>query len=101
MGFVTGLVIGLAAGAGGAVYYSMQTGRDLRDEFRQIRSELGQRDFEALGNHLEDRFKELQTSLETSLSQLSKSAGKAVEDVADSAESVAEDAAEAAESTEE
>jgi gas vesicle protein len=92
MGFVTGLVIGLVAGAGGAVYYSLQTGRDLREEFGQIRSELQQRDFEALGSHLEDRFKELQASLEERLSQAGKTAGSAAKDVAEDAASAAEEA---------
>ena len=95
MGFVTGLVIGLAAGAGGAVYYSMQTGRDLRDEFRQIKSELQQRDFEALGNHLEDRFKELQASLEERLSQAARTASDAADEATTAAETAVDEATEA------
>jgi len=93
VGFIMGLSIGLVTGAAGAVYYSVQTGRDLREEFRQIRSELQQRDFDALGSHLEDRFKELQTSLEERLSQASKGAREAADEAAKTAASASEEAA--------
>ena len=64
MSFIIGLLSGLLVGAAGAVMYSVQTGRDLRQEFEQARREIDQRDFDALGRHLEERFKELQSSLE-------------------------------------
>jgi hypothetical protein len=93
MRFLVGLVGGLVAGAAGAVWYSQQTGRDLRAEFDQVRAELKARDFEALGNHLEDRFKELQASVEKSLADAAEKADKAVDEAAAGASDVAGDAA--------
>lgn len=98
MRFTMGLSIGLVAGAAGAVYYSLQTGRDLREEFRQIRHEVQQRDFEALGSHLEDRFKELQAGIEERLSQTSRTAKEAASDSAEAVQSAADEAAEPVES---
>ena len=74
MGFVMGLLTGLVFGAVGAVLYSVQTGRDLRDEFEQVRSDVQRRDFDALGGRLEERFKELQGSLEERIGQARDSA---------------------------
>ena len=92
MGFFTGLLVGLVTGAAAAVLYSVQTGRDLRQEFELMRSEVQQRDFDALGKHLEDRFKELQAGLEERLSQARDAASKAADDAAGAAESAAGEA---------
>jgi gas vesicle protein len=99
MGFVMGLLTGLVAGAVGAVLYSVQTGRDLREEFDQMRSDVQRRDFDALGNRLEARFKELQGSLEERMAQARDSSKKAADDVAKDVASAADSAAEAADKT--
>jgi gas vesicle protein len=93
MRFIVGVLGGLVAGAAGAVWYSQQTGRDLRAEFEQVRAEIKARDFDALGAHLEDRFKELQASLDKLSSEAGQEARKAGKDGADSAKSAAKDAA--------
>ena len=85
MGFFMGLLVGLVTGAAGAVLYTVQTGRDLRQEFEIMRSEVQQRDFDALGKHLEDRFRELQSGLEERLAQARETASKAADDVASGA----------------
>jgi gas vesicle protein len=85
MGFIIGVLSGLLVGAAGAVLYTVQTGRDLRQEFDQVRSEIQQRDFDALGKHLEERFKELQTGLEERLGQARETATQAAESVGDAA----------------
>src|SRR3990172_5567355 len=95
MGFILGLLGGLVAGAAGAVFYSQQTGRDLREEFQQIRSEIKARDFEALSTHLEDRFKELQSSIEKLVAEASQQAAKTTGDMAESVEPAADDVREA------
>ena len=96
MGFFTGLLVGLVTGAAAAVLYSVQTGRDLRQEFELMRSEIQQRDFEALGRHLEERFRELQAGLEERISQAreaaSETSSQAAETVMPSAESTEETA---------
>ena len=98
MSFIVGLLSGLLVGAAGAVLYTVQTGRDLRQEFEQVRSEIQQRDFDALGKHLEERFKELQTGLEERLAQARESATQAAESAGDAAaEATDNDGAEAAE----
>ena len=77
MGFIIGVLSGLLVGAAGAVLYTVQTGRDLRQEFEQARAEIQQRDFDALGKHLEDRFRELQASLEERFAQTAEAAERA------------------------
>jgi gas vesicle protein len=90
MSFIVGLLSGLLVGAAGAVLYTVQTGRDLRQEFDQVRTEIQQRDFDALGKHLEERFKELQTGLEERLAQARESATQAAESAGDAAAEAAE-----------
>jgi gas vesicle protein len=92
MGFFMGLLVGLVTGAAGAVLYTVQTGRDLRQEFEQMRSEVQQRDFDALGKHLEDRFRELQSGLEERITQARDTAAKAADDTAEAVESAADEA---------
>ena len=89
MGFIIGLLSGLLVGAAGAVLYTVQTGRDLRQEFDQVRSEIQQRDFDALGKHLEDRFKELQASLEDRLADARESATRATDQASAAADASA------------
>jgi gas vesicle protein len=89
MRFIVGLLGGLVAGAAGAVWYSQQTGRDLREEFEQVRAEIKARDFDALGAHLEDRFKELQASLEKLAADTGQQAKSTAKEAAEEAEKVA------------
>ena len=78
---------GSLIGAAGAVLYSVQTGRDLRKEFEQVRAEVQRRDLDALGKHLEERFKELQVGLEERVAQARETSTKAVDEAAEKAES--------------
>jgi prefoldin subunit 5 len=80
------------------VWYSQQTGRDLRAEFQQIRTEIQARDFDALGSHLEDRIKELQTSIDKLGKEAGEKTGKAAEDVSAAAKSATKEAVGAASS---
>jgi gas vesicle protein len=75
MKFILGLLTGLVLGAVGTVAYSLQSGRDLREAFDEVRSDLDQRDFEALGTRLEARVSELQTRLEERIAQVRDRAG--------------------------
>ena len=84
--FIIGLVTGAAIGVAAAQASQGQSGQDLRAEFERIRNDLQQRDFDALGAHLEERFKELQSSLEARFAE--------VEELAEEAEEAAEEAAE-------
>jgi gas vesicle protein len=93
MGFVIGLLVGLVTGAAAAVLYTVQTGRDLRQEFEIMRSEVQERDFDALGKHLEDRFRELQTGLEERLSQARDATSRATDEAADAVDAAATDEA--------
>jgi gas vesicle protein len=92
------LFSGVVAGVAGAVWYSQQTGRDLRAEFQQIRTEIKARDFDALGSHLEDRIKELQTSIDKLGKEASEKSGKAADDASAAAKSAAKEAVGAASS---
>ena len=70
MKFIVGLLTGMVLGAVGAVAYSVTTGRDLREEYAGLRGDIDNRDFEALGNRLEERFNELQATLQERASQI-------------------------------
>ncbi len=86
--FILGLVSGAAIGVAAATISAGDSGRDIRAEFEHIRADIEKRDFEALGTHLEERFKELQASLEERFSEVQKSADGIVEE----AEAAADDA---------
>ena len=85
MKFILGLLTGLVLGAVGTVAYSLQSGRDLREAFDEVRSDLDQRDFEALGTRLEARVAELQTRLEERIAQVRDRAGTTADEVAEGA----------------
>ncbi len=95
--FLFGLVTGVAIGAAAANMSQGQSGLDLRAEFDRIRSDLQQGDFEAFGNRLESRLKDLQTSLEARFSEVQQ----AVEEAAAEADAAAEEAEEAADEADE
>jgi gas vesicle protein len=96
MKFVVGFLSGLVLGAVGAVAYSVQSGRDLREAFDEVRSDLNKRDLEALGSRLEARFAEMQAQLESRIGQVRERATTAVDGAAETAQAAAEDAAETA-----
>lgn len=98
--FIVGLVAGVAIGAA-AASASQASGRDLRAEFELIRRDLEKRDFEALGTHLEERFKELQSYLETRWAEASAEAEEAMGGAEEAMGETEEAAAEAAEEVEE
>jgi gas vesicle protein len=77
--FVLGLVTGVVVGVAAATISSSESGQDIRVEFERIRSDIEKRDFEALGTHLEERFKELQANLEERFAQMGDQAGEAGE----------------------
>ena len=60
MRFILGLLTGLVLGAVGAVAYSIQSGRDLRDAVEQIRAELDDRDMDALGARFQAAMTQMQ-----------------------------------------
>jgi gas vesicle protein len=101
MRFVVGLVAGAAIGVAGAVYYSVKSGRDLREvagEFvGQVRSELENRDLDSLTSRIEARVGQVQGQVEELVADAQSSAGEAADAAGDTAEdAVAEDAADAA-----
>jgi gas vesicle protein len=96
MKFVVGFLAGLVLGAVGAVAYSVQSGRDLREAFDEVRSDLNKRDLEALGSRLEARFAEMQAQIESRIGQVRERATTAVDDAAETSEASVADAAETA-----
>lgn len=93
--FVLGLVSGVAIGAAAANLSQGQSGQDIRAEFERIRNDLQERNFDALGAHLEERFKELQANLEERFAEVQEAADEAndaVEDAAEEAEEAIEEA---------
>jgi gas vesicle protein len=103
MKFILGLLTGTVIGAVGAVAYSMQTGRDLRDAIDDVRADLNSRDLDALGSRLEVRFNEMQAQIESRIGQVREraeaaagNAGEAVEEKVDETVEAAANAAETA-----
>ena len=99
--FVLGLISGIAIGAAAANLSQGQSGQDLRAEFDRIRNDLQDGNFDALGAHLEERFKELQSSLEERFAEFQEAAAEAADETVEAEEEVAEAAEEAAEAAEE
>jgi len=93
-GFLAGIVVGFAA----AVTYSVQTDRDLREEYAGARSDISKGDFDALGARLEARVAEMQALVEARVSQMRGTDGtaEAIEEAAEEAVEAAEEAAEQA-----
>jgi len=97
MRFVFGFVSGVIVGAAAAVLYSVQTGRDLREEYEQVRGDIQNRDMEALGARLENRFRELQAVVEDRIAQAREAAEDQAEEASEAAAEAADAAAEAIE----
>ena len=74
MKLVVGFLSGLVIGAVGAVAYSVQSGRDLREAFEEVRGDLSKGDLDALGARLESRVTEMQAQLETRIAQVREKA---------------------------
>lgn len=102
MKVVVGFLGGLVIGAAGAVAYSVQTGRDLREVLQEVRSEISKGDLDALGARLESSVAQMQVQLETRIAQVRELTNVAeeaevkaaeVEAAVDAAVDAAEDAA--------
>ncbi len=96
MKVVVGFLSGLVIGAVGAVAYSVQTGRDLREVFEEVRSEISKGDLDALGARVESAVAEMQVQLDTRIAQvrdLTASVSGDAGDVAGDLAAAADDAA--------
>ena len=98
MRFILGVITGFAAGTAAAMLTSGKSGAELRMEFERIRSDIQERDFEALGAQLEERLKDLQTNLDKFLKQASDKSADAGSEAAATFESAAAEASDAMES---
>jgi gas vesicle protein len=72
-----------------------KSGDELRMEFERFRREVQKGDMDALGSHLEERFKELQAGLEQRISAISDAAKDVQAQASEAADSVAEGVSEA------
>lgn len=94
MGFMTGVVTGVALAAGAAAWYMSRSGERFRDQYRVDRK-LGE-----LGDQLESRTREIQTSVNAQLADMrakSKGAESTAGDALDSLDSLDSAQASAAE----
>jgi gas vesicle protein len=101
MKFILGLLTGAVIGAVGAVAYSMQTGRDLRDALDDVRADLSSRDLDALGARLEARFNEMQAQVESRIGQVRERAEAAAGNAGEAVDAAVEDTTQAAEAAQE
>jgi hypothetical protein len=91
--FILGLVSGVAIGVAAASASQTQGGQDLRAEFDRMRADLQEGNYDAVGAHLEERFKELQISLEERFAEVEDAAAEVADD-GDDAAGAAEEAVE-------
>lgn len=96
MRFIIGAVAGFAAGVAAATLTAGKSADDLRAEFERFRLEVQKADMDALGSHIEERFKDLQAGLEKRISQLGSSAQEVADDANGKARKAADDAADKA-----
>jgi len=86
MRFLIGVITGFAAGMAAATLTAGKSSDELRAEFDRFRSEIQKRDMDALGSHLEERLKELQSGLDERLAAITDAAGSLARDAASSAQ---------------
>jgi ElaB/YqjD/DUF883 family membrane-anchored ribosome-binding protein len=86
MKFVTGLLTGIALGAAGAVYYSVKSGKDLRATYEDVRAEIDDRNYEALGARIERGFADLQAEIEDRMNQVRAGTSAALDEADDAVE---------------
>ena len=87
MGFVSGVVTGVALAAGGAAWYLSRSGARFRDQYR-VERRLGD-----LGDQLETRTREIQTSVNAQLAEMRSKSDALDPDKASAAEAEAANAA--------
>jgi len=80
MRFLIGVIAGFAAGVAAATLTGGKSSDEIRAELDRFRDEIQTRDMNALGSHLEERFKELQGGLEERLVAISEAAGSVARD---------------------
>jgi gas vesicle protein len=85
MGFVSGVITGIAIAAAAAVWYMSRSGRSFRDQY-QLEDRLGE-----LGDRLESSSRDLQQSVAAQLDEM-RSGGKDVAETASDAVGSAADA---------
>ncbi len=90
MRFLIGVIAGFAAGMAAATLTGGKSSDEIRAEFDRFRDEIRKRDMDALGSHLEERFKELQSGLDERLTAISEAAGSVARDAAANAQEKAE-----------
>jgi gas vesicle protein len=107
MKFVVGLLSGVVIGAVGAVAYSVQSGKDLREAYESVRSDLSARDLDALGARVEKAVADMQVVLDAQIADVKAKVeavtaarrgegAQALSDAADTVEAAASDVAETA-----
>ncbi len=90
MKLIVGFLAGLVVGAMGAVAYSVQSGRDLREAYQEVRDDLSRRDLDALGARLDSRVSEMQAQLEARITQVREKAAAAVDEARSSGDATVE-----------
>ena len=90
MGFITGVITGLAVAAGAAAWYMSRSGQSVRDQY-QIEHRLGE-----IGDELERRSREVQSTVNAQIAAMQAKADEGTAGVQDGLDAVAATAAEAA-----
>ena len=70
MGFLSGVVTGLAVAAGAAAWYMSRSGEKVREQY-QLERRLGE-----IGDHMEARTRHIQTQVNQHIADIQASAGR-------------------------
>jgi gas vesicle protein len=91
MGFISGVITGIAVSAGAAAWYMSRSGQQFRDQYR-VEARLGE-----MGDLLERRTREIQSTVNTQFAEMRATADSTVDETAtrldDAAAAAAEEAA--------
>jgi gas vesicle protein len=81
MGFVSGVITGVAVAAGAAAWYMSRSGERVREQYR-VEQRLGE-----IGDQLEARTREIQSTVNTQLAEIRAKGQEVVDDAGGSAAS--------------
>jgi methyl-accepting chemotaxis protein len=87
MGFISGVITGIAISAGAAAWYMSRSGQQFRDQYR-VESRLGE-----MGDLLERRTREIQSTVNTQFAEMRATAGETATRLDDASAAAAEAAA--------
>ena len=89
VGFIAGAIVGIAIGIASSIVYSGQTGKDLREVYKDVRKNVESVDLEQFGQEVRTNVAQAQAQIEETAAQVR---GKSGADGSAASEATAEEA---------